>query len=275
MKNILLLSFFLLQSLIAFSQAPNYINYQGAARSSDGTALSTQIINIRISILESAINGTTSYSETFSPITDNNGLFSILIGNGTPVTGTFSSINWVLNSKFLKVEMKVGSSGTYLQMGVSQLVSVPFALHSATTSDPYVLRSTGNLSLTGNLKLINRDQKIIFGSGPTVNDSICSIYRPLLTDGLKLRGNDLYLESNATPIFFMRNNIAKMIFDPGTGKLQVGSDIVPRSAVHVNNGDVYLDNATKGIILTSPNGQCWRVTVDNTGNLIRTSITCP
>ncbi len=31
----------------------------------------------------------------------------------------------------------------------------------------------------------------------------------------------------------------------------------------------------EGVILKSPNGQCWKITVDNTGNLIRTAITCP
>jgi hypothetical protein len=43
----------------------------------------------------------------------------------------------------------------------------------------------------------------------------------------------------------------------------------------VEKGDVMVESIGKGIILKSPNGSCWRVTVDNTGNLVRTAITCP
>ncbi|MFM2266960.1 MAG: hypothetical protein RL757_401 [Bacteroidota bacterium] len=49
----------------------------------------------------------------------------------------------------------------------------------------------------------------------------------------------------------------------------------PRAKLEVTEGDVYVNDATKGIILKSPNGSCWRVTIDNTGNFVRTAITCP
>ncbi len=49
----------------------------------------------------------------------------------------------------------------------------------------------------------------------------------------------------------------------------------PNSKLQVTNGDVYIENISTGVILRSPNGGCWRVTVDNTGNLVRTAITCP
>lgn len=45
--------------------------------------------------------------------------------------------------------------------------------------------------------------------------------------------------------------------------------------IKVTAGDVYISDNTKGIILKSPNGTCFRVTVDNAGNLIRTGIACP
>jgi hypothetical protein len=49
----------------------------------------------------------------------------------------------------------------------------------------------------------------------------------------------------------------------------------PKAKLEVKDGDVYVNDPTKGIILKSPNGNCWRVTVDNTGNFVRTAITCP
>jgi hypothetical protein len=49
----------------------------------------------------------------------------------------------------------------------------------------------------------------------------------------------------------------------------------PKAKLEVKDGDVYVNDPTKGIILKSPNGNCWRVTIDNTGNFVRTAIACP
>ncbi len=49
----------------------------------------------------------------------------------------------------------------------------------------------------------------------------------------------------------------------------------PLSKVHVTSGDVYIDDPAYGIILVAPNSSCWRITVDNAGVLVSTSITCP
>jgi hypothetical protein len=58
------------------------------------------------------------------------------------------------------------------------------------------------------------------------------------------------------------------------GNVGVGTD-APKAKLEVKNGDVYVNDSTKGIILKSPNGNCWRVTVDDSGNFVRTQITCP
>lgn len=48
-----------------------------------------------------------------------------------------------------------------------------------------------------------------------------------------------------------------------------------KSVLHLKTGDVYIEQIGSGIIMKSPNGQCWRITIDNAGNLVRTAITCP
>ena len=50
---------------------------------------------------------------------------------------------------------------------------------------------------------------------------------------------------------------------------------IPKSTIHIFQGDVNIEQIGSGTILKSPNGQCWRVTIDNAGNLVRTAITCP
>ena len=42
-----------------------------------------------------------------------------------------------------------------------------------------------------------------------------------------------------------------------------------------STGDVYITNSTAGVILTSPNGNCWRLTIDNAGVPSYTNVTCP
>ena len=59
------------------------------------------------------------------------------------------------------------------------------------------------------------------------------------------------------------------------GNLGVGESN-PRTKVHVTNGDIYIDDTTSGIIMKSPNNNCWRVTIDNTGAMVSTPlISCP
>ena len=67
---------------------------------------------------------------------------------------------------------------------------------------------------------------------------------------------------------------------PGTLNIAIGStagvnNLIPRSRLHIFNGDVNIDQIGSGIIMKSPNGNCWRITIDNSGNLVRTAITCP
>ena len=45
--------------------------------------------------------------------------------------------------------------------------------------------------------------------------------------------------------------------------------------IKITEEDIYIEQIGKGIIIKSPNGSCWRVTVDDTGNLISTEIVCP
>lgn len=58
------------------------------------------------------------------------------------------------------------------------------------------------------------------------------------------------------------------------GNVGIGTQ-APKAKLQVTDGDVYIQNPNRGIILTSPNGSCWRVIVDDFGNLVRLNITCP
>lgn len=62
--------------------------------------------------------------------------------------------------------------------------------------------------------------------------------------------------------------------DYSNGSVGIGTEN-PKAKLEVADGDVYVTDPTKGIILKSPNGTCFRVTIDDSGNFVRSQITCP
>lgn len=59
-----------------------------------------------------------------------------------------------------------------------------------------------------------------------------------------------------------------------SGNVGIGS-VNPSTKLQISEGDVYISDIDKGIIMKSPDGQCWRGTMDNTGKLVFTQIDCP
>lgn len=49
----------------------------------------------------------------------------------------------------------------------------------------------------------------------------------------------------------------------------------PKADIAAEKGDVYIEDSCFGVILTSPNGNCFRVKVDDTGQLISSAVPCP
>ncbi|MFH7015341.1 hypothetical protein [Flavobacterium sp. FlaQc-47] len=135
MKKITLALLLLSSFTILFAQAPQKMSYQSVIRKADGTLVATTLVNIKISILSGSATGTPSYVETQNTTTNNNGLVTLEIGAGTPVTGTFSGINWGAGSHFIKTEIDPTGGSNYAISGTSQLLSVPYALYAGSNEN--------------------------------------------------------------------------------------------------------------------------------------------
>jgi uncharacterized protein (TIGR02145 family) len=126
----LILSFaFLFLSLPAGAQLPQGFKYQAALRDNGGVVMSNQTVDIKITISNSIES---LYIEEHSCSTNDYGLVNINIGMGSILFGIFNDIVWVDDEYFLQVEVDTGEG--YVNMGKTQLLSVPFALHSGSAS---------------------------------------------------------------------------------------------------------------------------------------------
>jgi hypothetical protein len=125
----LLFTLLLALASVALTQAQSLgFSYQTVVRDASGQALENQQVRLRISLLAGTATGTPVYVETHRPTTSAYGVVSLTIGAGTQVgTNTFASINWASGIYFIKVEVDKSGGTNYTDMGVSQLLSVPFA----------------------------------------------------------------------------------------------------------------------------------------------------
>ena len=122
-----------------WAQSPEKMSYQAVIRNSIDQLVTNQQIGIQISILQGSSNGTVVYLETQTPTTNANGLISIEIGGQSG----FNTIDWSNDIYFIKTETDPTGGTNYTITGISQLLSVPYALH-AKTADNY----TGTITET-------------------------------------------------------------------------------------------------------------------------------
>ncbi len=135
-NNLHLLLVFMLLSTTSMSQVPQAISYQAVARENSGNPISNQTVELRFTIRNSLTGGIALYQEVQTLVTNSLGLFTAKIGQGTTISGTFTSIDWGNGSKFLQVEMKPPGGTSYIDMGTQEMLSVPFALNAANGNWP-------------------------------------------------------------------------------------------------------------------------------------------
>ncbi len=137
MKHRLLFLFLtLIASFPLFSQnAPQGFNYQSIVRDPNGDPLFNQTVTLLFSIRSGAPNGPVAYSEKQVVSTNEFGLVNLVVGQGgTPLQGSFNTINWGGGAKYLTVALET-SPNVFDELGSSQLMSVPYALYAQTAAN--------------------------------------------------------------------------------------------------------------------------------------------
>lgn len=119
------------------SQPPHGFSYQGVARTKTGKPVNDQQINVKAGIYSGSANGTLIWEEIHPVLTDSDGLFVCIIGNGASTgngsAASFSAISWQTADYYLKIAIDYTGGNAFIAMGSAQLRSVPYALYSPGT----------------------------------------------------------------------------------------------------------------------------------------------
>jgi len=130
-KKLLIAISFILFGGAGLAQAPPHaFTYSAIAKGHHGHMLANKIISLRFSIIEGNTMGNIVYQETTIDTTNPKGMFVTAIGNGTPIQGSIAGINWGGNKFYLKVELDEKGGTSYVDVGTTQLLSVPYALYA-------------------------------------------------------------------------------------------------------------------------------------------------
>jgi hypothetical protein len=242
MKKILTLSL-LLVSILTFAQVPQGISYQAIALNNSGNPVVSSNVGIRLSILDNSASGTVLYTETHTKTTNAQGLFNLVIGQGTPTVGLFTDVKWETNSKFLKEEIDVTGGTNYVLIGTTQLLSVPFAMYAGKVNSEDIVGGSD----------VKNVWSSIVNSSSFITDTNAYVYEPSTVSPFQfswhstpisgtpfmksynsfLTSTNVYIYDNNTWNSYPITGIPKKIISNGGSTLVVTST---NAYLHVNDG---------------------------------------
>ena len=111
---------------LSFSQADQGLNFQAVARDGNGNLIENEKLDIEISIQRPApFKGSSPllyYKELHSQVsTDKYGVFSLIIGTGSPLAGVFNNLDWVGGNFQVFIAIKFPGASTFSGIGTIPL----------------------------------------------------------------------------------------------------------------------------------------------------------
>jgi hypothetical protein len=130
---------------------PPGIHYQAVARDESGE-IRNEPVDVKFAILAGAA---VVYEELHHTATSQYGVFSLIIGDGEAINGTFSGIDWSTGNHSLQVDIDLGNG--WKRMGTISFMSVPYALYAGKTLLQELTLDGNRLSISGVNKSVTVD----------------------------------------------------------------------------------------------------------------------
>ncbi|MEC8627406.1 MAG: tail fiber domain-containing protein [Bacteroidota bacterium] len=170
MKRILTITAATLMAFGVIAQAPEQFSYQAVIRDAQGDLVSNQSVTVNISILEGNSTGGIVFEEEHTIATNDNGLATLVIGDGIITFGNLSGISWGDNAYYLKIDTDPEGGNNFSITATTQLLSVPYALYANEAgSGSGVLEEITEGSNTG-YRIVGRDTANYGNIGNTAVD---------------------------------------------------------------------------------------------------------
>ncbi len=132
-----------------------------------------------VSLRQSSIEGTIVYQEVHSVTSNGQGVVTLSVGDGTVEEGSFGLIPWP-DGIFIQIDIKKGDDTQYSTLGVSQILSVPYALNAGNAiqggaqGQTVVFDGTGWVP-TDRIAISDNSVEVVTAEGRNVEEPIFSV----------------------------------------------------------------------------------------------------
>jgi hypothetical protein len=110
------------------------MSYQAVVRDAAGKVLANSPVSIKIALVSENKSIEAYYTEVHQTNTDFLGQINLVIGDGQDKKGTITEVPWGKEQIWLDVALQGEQNSAFKVNSRTQLLSVPYALHAATTS---------------------------------------------------------------------------------------------------------------------------------------------
>jgi hypothetical protein len=208
MKKILpIIAMLALITNITAQDIPSGFNYQAILRDAANNIIADKLIDLELSIQDAI--GTDIWIETHSVTTNQFGLVSLVVGQGTRTGGTvdnFGDIDWGAGTKKLHTEITYNSQE--IDMGTSEIWSIPYSMVS---KNAYSAQNAVSAQSAVTAQSATNAQNAVTAQSATTAQSANVAY-DLAGDLSKLNVVEDVSGVGTEPLFEVKNNTGQTVF---------------------------------------------------------------